>query len=315
MADKKAIVTGGAGFIGSHICDALIERGIGVVIIDDLSSGKKQNLAPDVTFYETDIRDESIPGIFAKEEPDYLFHLAAQMDVRKSVADPMYDASVNVGGMANLLEAGRTVGLEKVIYAATGGAMYGEPKILPADENAPVEPLCPYGLSKGTGEKYLELYRRLYGLNYTSLRFPNVYGPRQDPHGEAGVVAIFSQTMLSGKRPKMFGDGTMTRDYVYVGDIVAANIIALDKGDGEAMNLGWGEEVTVQQVFDGVRDAVGCDIEPEYVPERLGEVAHISLDASKAKKVIGWEPQVELLDGLARAVDFYRRLNAGEITR
>ncbi|MFH1732198.1 MAG: NAD-dependent epimerase/dehydratase family protein [Planctomycetota bacterium] len=315
MSGKKAIVTGGAGFIGSHICDALIERGIEVAVIDNLSSGKKQNLAPDAAFYEVDIRDESVRDIFAKEKPNCLFHLAAQMDVRKSVADPMYDASVNIGGTANLLEAGRAGGLEKTIYAATGGAMYGEPKVLPADENTPIEPLCPYGISKGAAEHYLELYRKLYGMNYTSLRFPNVYGPRQDPHGEAGVVAIFSQLMLSGKRPKIFGDGTMTRDYVYVGDVVEANMLALDNGGGMAMNLGRGTEITVQQIFDGVRDAVGCDIEPDYVPERLGEVAHISLDASLAKKTLGWEPKVELLDGLARAVDFYRRLNAGEITR
>ena len=315
MSGKRAIVTGGAGFIGSHVCDALIERGIEVAVIDNLSSGKKQNLPPGAVFYETDIRDESVPGIFAKEKPNYLFHLAAQMDVRRSVADPMYDASVNIGGTANLLEAGRASGLEKTIYAATGGAMYGEPKILPAGEKTPIGPLCPYGISKGAVEHYLELYRKLYGMNYTSLRFPNVYGPRQDPHGEAGVVAIFSQLMLSGKRPKIFGDGTMTRDYVYVGDVVEANMIALEKGGGMAMNLGWGTEITVQQIFDGVRDAVGCDIEPNCVPERLGEVAHISLDASLAKKTLGWEPKVELLDGLARAVDFYRRLNAGEITR
>jgi len=308
-------VTGGAGFIGSHVCDALIERGIEVAVIDNLSSGKKQNLPPGAAFYETDVRDESVRDIFAKEKPNYLFHLAAQMDVRRSVADPMYDASVNIGGTANLLEAGRASGIEKTIYAATGGAMYGEPKILPADEKTPIGPLCPYGISKGAVEHYLELYRKLYGMNYTSLRFPNVYGPRQDPHGEAGVVAIFSQLMLSGKRPKIFGDGTMTRDYVYVGDVVDANMLALDKGDGMAMNLGWGTEITVQQIFDGVRDAVGCDIEPDYVPERLGEVAHISLDASLAKKTLGWEAKVELLDGLARAVDFYRRLNAGEITR
>jgi len=315
LSGQKAIVTGGAGFIGSHICDALIERGIEVAVIDNLSSGRKQNLAPDAAFYEADVRDESVRDIFAKEKPNYLFHLAAQMDVRKSVADPMYDASVNIGGTANLLEAGRASGLEKTIYAATGGAMYGEPNVLPADENTPIGPLCPYGISKGTAEHYLELYRKLYGMNYTSLRFPNVYGPRQDPHGEAGVVAIFSQLMLSGKQPKIFGDGTMTRDYLYVGDVVEANMLALEKGSGMAMNLGRGTEITVQQIFDGVRDAAGCDIEPNYVPERLGEVAHISLDASLAKKTLGWKPKVELLDGLARAVDFYRRLNAGEITR
>jgi len=315
LSGKKAIVTGGAGFIGSHICDALIERGIEVAVIDNLSSGKKQNLAPDAAFYEADIRDESVRDIFAKEKPNCLFHLAAQMDVRKSVADPMYDASVNIGGTANLLEAGRASGLEKTIYAATGGAMYGEPKVLPAGENTPIAPLCPYGISKGAAEHYLELYRKLYGMNYTSLRFPNVYGPRQDPHGEAGVVAIFSQSMLSGKQPKIFGDGTMTRDYLYVGDVVEANMLALETGGGMAMNLGRGTEITVQQIFDGVRDAVGCDIAPNYVPDRLGEVAHISLDAALAKDALGWKPKVELLDGLARAVDFYRRLNAGEITR
>ena len=315
MPAKKAIVTGGAGFIGSHICDALIERGIEIAVVDNLSSGKRRNLPPGATFYEVDVRDASVREIFAKEKPDYLFHLAAQMDVRKSVTDPVYDASVNIGGTANLLEAGRASGLKKIIYAATGGAMYGDPRVLPADEGTPIEPLCPYGISKGTAELYLELYRKLYGMSYTSLRFPNVYGPRQDPHGEAGVVAIFSQLMLAGQQPKIFGDGTMTRDYVYVGDIVDANMLALDAGDGVAMNLGWGKEISTQQIFDGVRDAVGCDIVPNYVPERLGEVAHISLDAGLAKKVLGWEPKVELRDGLRRAVEFYRKLSAGEITR
>lgn len=315
MAENRAIVTGGAGFIGSHICDALIERGFKVAVIDNLSSGKRRNLAPGARFYEADIRDKSVAKIFADEKPRVMFHLAAQMDVRKSVEDPAYDADVNVGGTINLLEAGRAAGLEKTIYAATGGAMYGEPKHLPAREDTPVEPLCPYGVSKHTVEHYLALYRKLYGMNYTSLRFPNVYGPRQDPHGEAGVVAIFSQMMLGGRQPKIFGDGTMTRDYLCVGDVVAANMLALEKGDGMAMNLGWGAEVTVQQIFDGVRDAVGCGIEPIYADERLGEVAHISLDASLARKTLGWAPAVELRDGLRRSVDFYRKLNVGEITR
>ena len=315
MSEKRALVTGGAGFIGSHVCDALIERGFHVAVVDDLSTGKRRNLAPDATFYEMDIRDRAVADVFANEKPDVLFHLAAQMDVRRSVADPAYDADVNIGGTVNLLEAGRAAGLRKTIYAATGGAMYGEPTRLPADESTPIQPLCPYGISKGTVELYLELYRKLYQMSYTSLRYPNVYGPRQDPHGEAGVVAIFSQTMLCGKRPKMFGDGAMTRDYVFVGDVVAANMTALDKGDGARVNLGWGKEISVQQVFDGVRDAVGTDIEPQYVEERLGEVHHISLDASKAKEILGWEPKVSLQDGLREAVDFYRKLNAGEITR
>jgi len=315
LSDNKAIVTGGAGFIGSHVCDALIDRGFKVAVIDNLSTGKRRNLAPDAVFYEADIRDERVAEIFETERPQYLFHLAAQMDVRKSVSDPAYDAAVNIGGTVNVLEAGRAVGLKKTIYSATGGAMYGEPKVLPADEDTPIEPLCPYGISKGTVELYLELYRKLYGMRYTSLRFANVYGPRQDPHGEAGVVAIFSQMLLSGDAPKIFGDGTMTRDYVYVGDIVAAAMLALEKGDGARLNLGCGKEITVQQVFDGVRDAVGCEIEPLYVDERLGEVHHISLDAARAAAALGWRPKVELADGLHRAVEFYRKLNAGEITR
>jgi UDP-glucose 4-epimerase len=315
VAERTAVVTGGAGFIGSHISDALIERGYRVVVIDNLSSGKTRNLAPSAVFYEMDIRDDGLEDVFATEQPEVMFHLAAQMDVRKSVSDPAYDAGVNVCGTANLLEAARKAGLKKTIYAATGGAMYGEPKTIPADESTPLEPLCPYGISKGVVEMYLELYRKLYGMRYTSLRFPNVYGPRQDPHGEAGVVAIFSQLMLAGKQPKIFGDGSMTRDYVYVGDVVAANMLALEQGDGERMNLGWGEEIPVQAIFDGVRKHVGCDMQPEYVDERLGEVHHISLDASRARSVLGWEPQVSLDEGLRRCVEFYRRLNAGEITR
>lgn len=315
MAEKRAIVTGGAGFIASHISDALIERGFHVAVIDNLSSGKRQNLAPSAAFYEVDIRDKSVADIFATEKPDYLFHLAAQMDVRKSVADPAYDASVNIGGTVNLLEAGRASGLKKTLYASTGGAVYGEPKVIPADESTRVSPLCPYGISKHTVEHYLELYAKLYGMRYTVLRYANVYGPRQDPHGEAGVVAIFSQTMLAGGQPKIFGDGTKTRDYVYVGDIVAANMLALEKGDGAVVNLGWGNEVTDQQVFDGVRDAVGCDIKAQYEPMRLGEVVRCALDASLAKKVLGWRPKIELKDGLLRAVEFYRKYNNGDVTR
>ncbi len=315
MAAKKAIVTGGAGFIGSHVCDALIERGFEVAVIDNLSSGKLQNLAPGATFYQADIRDKSIAEIFAKEQPQYLFHLAAQMDVRRSVADPAYDADVNIGGTINLIEAGRAVGLKKTIYASTGGAVYGEPKNIPADEQTAVAPLCPYGISKHTVEHYLELYRKLYGMSYTVLRYANVYGPRQDPHGEAGVVAIFSQLLLAGKQPRIFGDGSKTRDYVFVADIVAANMLALEKGDSAVVNLGWGTQTTDQQIFDGVRDAAGCDIKPEYAPKRLGEVEYIALNASLAKKVLGWRPKVELKEGLRRAVEFYRKLDAGEIRR
>jgi UDP-glucose 4-epimerase len=315
MPEKKAIVTGGAGFIASHISDELIRRGFAVAVIDNLSSGKRQNLAPEATFYEADIRDKSVADIFAKEKPQYLFHLAAQMDVRKSVADPAYDAQVNILGTINLLEAGRAAGLKKTIYASTGGAVYGEPKKIPATEHTPVDPLCPYGVSKHTVEHYLALYAKLYGMKYTVIRYANVYGPRQDPHGEAGVVAIFSQLLLAGKQPTIFGDGTKTRDYVYVADIAAANMLALEAGDGAVVNLGCGRQTTDQEIFDGIRDAVGCDMTPRYAPMRLGEVERIALDASLAAKVFGWRPKVELRDGLRRSVEFYRKFNAGEITR
>ncbi len=315
MAARKAVVTGGAGFIGSHICDALIERGFEVAVIDNLSSGKRRNLAPRAAFYQLDIRDKSIAAVFAKERPEVMFHLAAQMDVRRSVADPAYDADVNIGGTINLLEAGRAAGLRKTIYSSTGGAVYGEPEKLPADEDTPVAPLCPYGVSKHTVEHYLELYRKLYGMDYTVLRYANVYGPRQDPHGEAGVVAIFSQMLLAGQQPRIFGDGSKTRDYVYVDDIIAANMLALDGAGGAVLNIGRGVQTTDQEIFDGVRDAVGCDTRAAYAPKRLGEVDYIALDASRARRVLGWTPKVGLAEGLRRAVAFYRRLNAGEITR
>ena len=310
------LVTGGAGFIGSNIVDRYLADGHEVAIIDDLSTGRRSNLNPDASFHELSITDaEAVLAVFEQEMPEVVSHHAAQMDVRRSVAEPQFDAETNIIGTLSVLEAGRRVEARKFIFSSSGGAIYGQADVIPTPESAPLQPISHYGASKLAGEVYFGLYGRLYGIETTVLRYANVYGPRQDPHGEAGVVAIFSQLMLAGKQPKIFGDGTSTRDYVYVSDIVEANMIALERGDGARVNLGWGEEIPVQRVFDCVRDSVGCDIEPNYVPERLGEVARISLDASRAKEILGWEPQVALEDGIARSVDFYRRLAAGEITR
>ncbi|RMF94499.1 MAG: NAD-dependent epimerase/dehydratase family protein [Candidatus Schekmanbacteria bacterium] len=307
---KSALVTGGAGFIGSHIVDALIDDGFTVSIVDNLATGKERNINPSAHFYKIDIRDEKLSDVFDREKPDIVFHLAAQMDVRKSVEDPSYDADVNVRGAINLLENSKRTGVEKLLFSSTGGAIYGEPETFPVKEDHPIRPLSPYGLTKFVFENYLGLYERLYGFKYTVLRYPNVYGPRQDPHGEAGVVAIFSQQMLTGVQPKIFGDGNKTRDYVFIEDIVKANMICIEKGEGEILNLGWGKEVKDIEIFEAVRDAVGANVEPFFAEPRLGEIERISLDASKAEKIIGWKPTIPLKEGVRRAVEFYRNLLA-----
>ncbi len=303
---KTAIVTGGAGFIASHIVDALIGEGFTVSIIDNLASGKERNINADAHFYKMDIRDEKVADVFDREKPQIIFHLAAQMDVRKSVEDPAYDADVNVKGALNILENSKRTGVKKLIFSSTGGAIYGEPEYFPVREEHPIRPLSPYGLTKFVFENYLSLYERLYGFKYTVLRYPNVYGPRQDPHGEAGVVAIFSQQMITGIQPKIFGDGNKTRDYVFIEDIVKANITCIDKGDCETINLGWGTEVKDVEIFESVRDALAVDVKAHFAQARLGEIERMCLDASKAKSLIGWEPSVTLREGIGRAVEYYR---------
>jgi UDP-glucose 4-epimerase len=260
----------------------------------------------DAHFYQLDIRDERLADVFERHKPTAVFHLAAQMDVRRSVREPLYDADVNIVGSIRLLELSRRHGTERFIYASTGGAIYGEPDYLPADESHPIHPICQYGVSKHTVEHYLYLYWQNYNLAYLALRFPNVYGPRQDPHGEAGVVAIFSLQMLQGRQPTIFGDGSKTRDYVFIDDVVRANVEALDHGKTGIYNLGWGKEVTDFTVFDTVRRHVGSNTEPLYAPRRLGEVERICLDARRAGEELGWVPTVELDEGIARAVAFYR---------
>lgn len=303
----KALVTGGAGFIGSHLSDRLIESGHEVVIVDDLSTGQTENLPAEAKFYQADIRDEALADIFESERPEVVFHHAAHADVTHSVKDPRHDASVNILGTLNLLECCRQYGVAKLIYANTGGALYGEPTYSPVDESHPIAPLSPYGVSKRTAEQYLHVYHVNHGLQYTSLRYPNIYGPRQNPHGEAGVVAIFAMLLLTGGRPTIFGDGSKTRDYLYVGDVVDANLLALNSEACGIYNLGRGIEVTDLEMFEAVRDAVGSKTRPKFAEVRPGEVEHMALDASRAREGLGWEWQTDLAEGIAAAVDYYRK--------
>ncbi len=303
----RALVTGGAGFIGSNLADALVEAGYEVAIIDNLFTGKQANINPAASFFQVDVREkEAVREAFAKFKPDLVFHLAAQIDVRKSVDDPVFDASCNVLGGLNVLETAREFGVRKFIYGSTAGAVFGNPEYLPVDERHPINPLCPYGASKHALEHYLYMYKENLGLNYTILRYPNVFGPRQDPHGEAGVIAIFTDRMLRDQKCIIYGDGTQTRDYVYVGDIVAANLLAIEKGDGEIYNLGRGVEVSVLEVFETLKEVTGKAVEPEFAPPRLGEVYRIAINSAKARAELGWQPQVELLEGLRRTVEHIR---------
>lgn len=303
----KVLVTGGAGFIGSHLVDRLIKEGHEVSIIDNLSSGKEINLNPQAKFYKLDILSPSLQKVFSPEKRfDYIFHLAAQIDVRKSVEKPVFDAEVNVLGSLNLLSLCLKKKPEKFIYASTGGAIYGEPDYLPADEKHPIHPNCAYGISKHTVEHYLELFHTLYHLNYTIFRFPNVYGPRQDPNGEAGVVSIFIGKMLKNNTPSIFGDGNQLRDYLYVNDIVAANMVSLKKGDNRIYNLGSGKGTSVNELFKKLRRIIGFKKESEYSAPRLGEVNRIYLSAEKARRELSWQPKIELEKGLEKTVSFFK---------
>ena len=301
----RILVTGGAGFIASHVVDALIAAGHDVSIVDDLSTGRRQNINPKARFYEVDIRSPDLAEVIATEQPEVINHHAAQMDVRRSVADPIYDADVNILGTLNLLERAREHDVRKMIYISTGGAAYGEPKYLPCDEAHPIDPLCPYGATKHTVEHYLFMYRQSYGLDYTVLRYPNVYGPRQDPHGEAGVVAIFAGQMLSGQQVVINGSGEQERDFVYVGDCVRANLLSLSEGSGEIYNLGWGIGTSVNDIFAQMKNITGYAQEPVHGPPKLGETFKIYLDAGKAQRELGWEPQVPLREGLAQTVAYF----------
>jgi len=307
----RTLVTGGAGFIGSNLVDALLARGDEVVVVDDLSTGRRENLdqalAAGATLVEADIRDrEALEELAGRERPEAVFHLAAQIDVRKSIADPAFDASINVGGTANVLEAARLAEARRIVFVSTGGAIYGEGegKRLPLDERSAVEPFSAYGQSKFAAEGYLGLYERLYGLSGVSLRLGNVYGPRQDPLGEAGVIAIFCGRLRGGERPTVFGDGAQTRDYIYVGDVVTAVLAAAESEATGPINVGTGIETDVLELARLLGELGGAeDFEPELDPPRTGEVQRISIDPGRAERELGWRAQTGLNDGLRLTLD------------
>jgi UDP-glucose 4-epimerase len=291
----RAVVTGGAGFIGSHVVDALLARGNEVHVLDDLSHGKRENVADGAQLHVGDIRADA-PALFGRVEPDVCFHLAAQADVRVSVERPDHDADVNVIGTLRVLEAAREQNT-KLVFSSTGGAIYGECDG-PASEDHSRDPLAPYGVSKLAGEEYIAAYNRLYGTGHVSLRYGNVYGPRQDPHGEAGVVAIFMNRLREGGTPQIFGDGNQTRDYVFVVDVVAATLAAADHGGG-VFNVGTGQETSVLELYERIQRAAGIEREAEFADARVGELQRSVLDASLAGHELGWTPRHSLDEGLA----------------
>ena len=307
----RSLVTGGAGFIGSNLVDALLARGDEVTVVDDLSTGRRSNLdgalAAGAELVELDIREgEALSALAAERRPERIFHLAAQIDVRKSLADPAFDAAINVGGTANVLEAARGTECGRVVFISTGGAIYGEGEgqQLPLTEEAPIAPMSAYGQSKFAGEGYLALYERLYGLSGISLRLGNVYGPRQDPLGEAGVIAIFCGLLREGGRPTVYGDGTQTRDYIYVGDVVAAAIAAAESDVVGPVNIGTGRETDVLELVSSLRELSGSEsFEPELAPPRTGEVQRVSIDPTRAEQELGWRAEVGLDEGLRLTLD------------
>ncbi|MCL4338806.1 GDP-mannose 4,6-dehydratase [Patescibacteria group bacterium] len=306
----KILVTGGAGFIASHIVDAFIAKGYEVCVVDNLSTGHRDFVNKNAVFYEADIRDrKAIEKIFQREKPDIIDHHAAQISVRNSVDDPINDAQVNLLGLLNLLETGRKTGIKKVIFASSGGVVYGEAKKVPTPESyKPLQPLSPYGVSKLASEYYLHFYHKTYGIPFVALRYSNVYGPRQNPHGEAGVVAIFSLKLLYGQVPVINGDGRQTRDYVYVADVVKANVLAAKKSVVGAFNIGTGKETDVVKIYEKIRKSTDSQIVAKHGPAKDGEQKRSCLDASMADEKLGWEPQVDLSKGLDLTVAYFKNL-------
>jgi UDP-glucose 4-epimerase len=304
----KILVTGGAGFIGSHTVDALVATGQHQVsIIDNLMAGKRHQVNPAARFHEIDLRDaDAVRRVITAERPEVIVHLAAQMDVRRSVADPSFDAHVNVVGFLNLMEAARQHELRRVIFSSTGGAIYGEQEKFPAPEDHPLHPVSPYGVAKLATEAYLFFYKVQYGIDYTALRYGNVYGPRQDPHGEAGVVAIFCGRMLEGKPCTIYGDGKQTRDYIFVGDVVRANIAAARSNVSGPINVGTGIETNVNDLYHTLGTVADVTRSPEYAPARAGEQSRSVISPARAAQLLNWRPQVELAQGLDRTFSYFK---------
>lgn len=307
----RVLVTGGAGFIGSAIVDLLLEEGLEVAVVDNLSTGRRENVNPKSRLHVTDIRDPELAAVFAAQRPEVVFHQAARANVRESFQFPVDYADVNILGSLNLLECCRRFGVRKVVYASTGGAVYGEPRQLPVTEEHPVRPLDPYGASKHHVEHYLELYRNSYGLDYTILRYPNVFGARQDPNGEAGVIAIFIGRMLAGEAPTINGSGRQERDFVHVSDVAKANWLALERGSGQILNIGSGRGTSVEWISGCLKRLTGYLGAILHGPAKPGEVFRIFLDSTRAREVLGWQPRVPVEEGLQMTVEHFRGLRRG----
>jgi UDP-glucose 4-epimerase len=302
----KILVTGGAGFIASQIADAFINEGHEVFVLDNLSTGFEKNVNPKATFIKKDIGDKSLAELFEKEKFDVVNHHAAQMDVRRSVADPAFDATTNILGTINLLQNSIKTGVKKFMFASTGGAVYGEQDYFPADEKHPTSPLSPYGISKLAVEKYLFFYNAQYKLNYTILRYANIYGPRQNPFGEAGVVAIFSTKLLKNEQPVINGSGKQTRDYVFVGDVVKANLITINYQKSDIYNIGTSKETDVNELFNMLNKIVGNNKEEKHGPAAPGEQMRSVITSDKLFKTFNWRPSTNLQEGLQKTVDFFK---------
>jgi UDP-glucose 4-epimerase len=305
----KILVTGGAGFIGSQITDSLIESGLKVIVIDDLSTGKKNFIHPKAKFYHLDIRDTRLKSVFSEERPDVVFHQAAQTCVRKSVEDPVNDANINIFGTLGLLKLALTHGVKKIIFSSAGGAIYGEQERFPADESHPARPLSPYGITKLAVENYLYYYHSFYDIDYVVLRYANVYGPRQDPYGEAGVVAIFIEHMLCGKSPTINGDGDQTRDFIYVEDVVAANLAALKFSGSDIFNIGTGRETSVNQLFQQIAELTKARVEKITGPAKKGEQRRSVISPQKAIESLNWQPKTSLQEGLPKTIEYFSSIH------
>jgi UDP-glucose 4-epimerase len=301
----KIVVTGGAGFLGSHVVDAYVAKGHEVLVIDNLETGKRENVHAQARLVEMDVNDPALVDLFEAERPDVVNHHAANASVSRSVREPLYDAQQNILGTLHLLEAARLAGVGRFIYISSGGAMYGNPEYLPMDENHPAAPVSPYALSKHTGERYVQMYHREHGLPWISLRYGNAYGPRQDPYGEAGVIAIFCQNLLDGQVPEIHWDGEQTRDFVYVGDCARANVLALEAGTGQAYNVSTGVGTSINALFDSLMAITDRRLEPRRGPRRPGDARHSYLDCTKIERELGWRVETSLDEGLARTWQYF----------